>query len=116
MAENKKPFRRFSKRSKPQTIEDRIKGFILRNSKNGFYTRASTISYKFNVSDEQSWEIVGALLVEGGIEAVHDERTGEMKLCETGKTYQILSKESKRKRQKSNGTRKNKPKKAKPIP
>jgi len=40
-------------------------------------------------------------LDEGSVESVHDQKSGEMKLCETGKTYIILNLEQQRKRQKS---------------
>lgn len=96
----KKHFKRFTKRVKPQTTEDKIKNFILRNSKNGFYTKISTLSYKFEISQDKAWEIVGSLLVDGVIESIHDEHSGEMKLCETGKIYEILEQEEKRKKQK----------------
>ena len=101
MSQNKKQFRKFTKRAKPQTLEERINNFILRNSKNGFYTRISTLPYKFEITQEQAWDIIGALLVEGKIESIHDESSGEMKLCETGKIYEILNQEQKRKRIKS---------------
>jgi len=104
MADNKPPFRRFnnkSSRPKTQTTEDRIKDFILRNSKNGYYTKVSTLSYKFEIPEDKAWEIVGGLLVDGILESVHDQFTGEMKLCEAGKTYLIMNLEQQRKRQKS---------------
>jgi len=104
MPENKRPFKRLSgnkSNTKSQTIEDRIKDFILRNSKNGYYTKISTISYKFEIPHDKTWEIVGGLLIDGTIESVHDEFTGEMKLCEEGKTYLILNLEQQRRRQKS---------------
>ena len=104
--QEKKQYKRFTKRTKPQTTEDKIKNFILRNSKNGFYTRISTLSYKFEISQDKAWEIVGALLVDGVIESIHDEYSGEMKLCQTGKIYEILEQEQKRKRQKKRGTKK----------
>ena len=99
MAFNKKPFKKF-KRSKPQTTEEKIKSFVLRNSKNGYYTKVSTLPYKFEISQERAWEIVGEILDEGIIESVHDEKTGEMKLCEAGKTYAIMNLDQKRKREK----------------
>jgi hypothetical protein len=104
MPENKRPFNRLSDNkpsTKSQTIDDRIKDFILRNSKNGYYTKISTISYKFEIPQDKAWEIVGGLLTDGTIESVHDEFTGEMKLCEEGKTYLILNLEQQRRRQKS---------------
>ena len=108
MSFNKKPFRKSTRRLKSQTTEERIKDFVLRNSKNGYYTKVSTLSYKFEISQERSWEIVGELLDDGSVESVHDERSGEMKLCETGKTYLIMDLELKRKRQKSKEFKKSK--------
>jgi len=99
---NKKSFRKFERRSKPQTTEEKIKSFVMRNSKNGYYTKVSTLSYKFEIPQDRAWEIVGQLLDEGLVESVHDENTGEMKLCETGKTYIIMDLEQKRNRQKRN--------------
>lgn len=81
-------------------MEEKIKSFVIRNSKNGYYTKVSTLSYKFEISEERAWEIVGGLLDEGLVESVHDENSGEMKLCETGKTYIILNLEQKRRHQK----------------
>ena len=83
-------------------MEEKIKSFVIRNSKNGYYTKVSTLSYKFEISEERAWEIVGGLLDEGLVESIHDENSGEMKLCETGKTYIILNLEQKRKHQKRN--------------
>jgi predicted transcriptional regulator len=83
-------------------MEEKIKSFVIRNSKNGYYTKVSTLSYKFEISEERAWEIVGGLLDEGLVESVHDQNSGEMKLCETGKTYIILNLEQKRKHQKRN--------------
>ena len=99
MSYNNKSYRK-SRSSKPQTMEEKIKSFVIRNSKNGYYTKVSTLSYKFEISEERAWEIVGGLLDEGLVESVHDENSGEMKLCETGKTYIILNLEQKRKYQK----------------
>jgi hypothetical protein len=102
--ENKRSIRRSwdnKSRAKTQTIEERIKDFILRNSKNGYYTKVSTLSYKFEIPQDKAWEIVGGLLTDGTVESIHDEFTGEMKLCEEGKTYLILNLEQQRKRQKS---------------
>jgi hypothetical protein len=66
------------------------------------------LSYKFEISEERAWEIVGVLLDDGLVESIHDEKSGEMKLCETGKTYLILDLEFKRKRQKSKEFKKTK--------
>ncbi len=119
MHEIRKPFRKFVKREKTLTTEEKIKNFIIRNSKNGFYTKMSTLPYKFEISEERAWEIAGSLLGEGILESIHDERTGEMKLCESGKIYEILAKEQKRKNEKKRENRKrssnqkNKPQKPK---
>ena len=104
MPENKRPFRRFNDRTqrpKTQTTEDRVRDFVLRNSRNGYYTKVSTLSYKFEIPEDKAWEIVGMLLTDGTLESIHDEFTGEMKLCEAGKTYLIMNLEQQRKRQKS---------------
>jgi len=111
LSEKRKPFQRF-KRQKPKTIEERVKDFILRNSKNGYYTKISTLSYKFEIPQDQSWEIAGELLGDGTLESIHDERTGEMKLCEAGKIYEILSQEQKRKKEKTREFRKKKTQKS----
>ncbi len=116
MPENKRPFKRFGDRSsrpKTQTDEDKVRDFVLRNSKNGYYTKVSTLSYKFEIPVEKAWEIVGGLLIDGSLESVHDEFTGEMKLCEAGKTYQIKNLEQQRKKQKSQEFKRNKTQKPK---
>ncbi|WP_316505086.1 hypothetical protein [Nitrosopumilus sp.] len=103
----KKSFRKFKKREGPPlTKEQTIEKFILRNSQNGYFTKISTIPYKFEVSESKTWDIIGELLSNGLIEATHDEFTGEMKLCETGKTYLNLDLERKRKREKSKAFKK----------
>ncbi len=96
----RKSFRRFKKREPSLTREKKIELFIVRNSKNGFFTKVSTIPYKFEISESRAWEIVGELLSNGLLESIHDEFTGEMKLCETGKTYHIKGLEMKRRREK----------------
>lgn len=94
----RRPFRNFRKKEPSLTIEQKIEKFILRNSKNGFFTKVSTIPYKFEISESKSWDIVGELLSSGLLESIHDDRTGEMKLCENGKIYEIMDLERKRKR------------------
>jgi hypothetical protein len=96
----RKPFKRFKRREPSMSIEQKIENFILRNSKNGFFTKVSTIPYKFEISESRAWDIVGEILSNGSLESIHDEFTGEMKLCETGKTYSIMDLERKRKREK----------------
>jgi len=39
-------------------------------------------------------------LSNGSLESIHDENTGDMKLCESGKTYSIMDLEKKRNREK----------------
>ena len=97
--EGKKPYRPFKKSGKPLTTEQKIESFVIRNSKNGFFTKVKTIPFKFEISEARAWDVVGELLTNGTIEAIHDEFTGEMKLCETGKTYAILNLEQKRKKE-----------------
>ena len=106
----KRPFNKNKKRDSGITLEKKIENFIIRNSQNGFFTKISTIPYKFEVSESRTWDIVGEFLTNGNIESTHDEITGEMKLCEFGKTYAILDLEKKRKKQKqkSNNKKKNK--------
>ncbi len=82
------------------TREQKIEQFILRNSQNGFFTKVSTIPYKFEISESSAWDIVGELLSNGTLDSIHDEITGQMKLCETGKIYSIMDLERKRKREK----------------
>jgi len=105
---NKKPFRKFKKREKPIPIEGKITNFVLRNSKNGYYTKVSTLPQKFEIPEDRVWQIVGELLDEGKIESTHDEKSGEMKLCEFGKTYVILNLDRQRKRQKIKESKENK--------
>lgn len=96
----RKPFKRFKRREPSISIEQKIEKFILRNSKSGFFTKVSTIPYKFEISESRAWDIVGEFLSNGSFESIHDEFTGEMKLCETGKIYSIMDLERKRKREK----------------
>jgi hypothetical protein len=86
----RKPYRKFKKREPSLTREQKIEQFILRNSQNGYFTKVSTIPYKFEISESSAWDVVGELLSNNLLESIHDEITGEMKLCQTGKTYIIL--------------------------
>ena len=101
--------RKFRKRKSTTTLsrEEKIEKFILKNSQNGFFfTKFSTISYKFEISESKAWDIIGELLSNGLIESTHDEFSGEMKLCQTDKMYQIMDMERKRKRQKYKDSKK----------
>ena len=100
----RKSFRRFKKREPSLTTEQKIEQFVLRNSKNGYFTKVSTIPYKFDISESFAWSIVGELLSSGSFESIHDEISGEMKLCEYGKRYSIMDSERKRKKQKKDVT------------
>lgn len=102
----RKPFRKFKKREPSLTTEQKIEQFVLRNSKNGYFTKVSTIPYKFDVSESLAWGIVGELLSTGVLESTHDEISGEMKLCESGQTYNIMDSERKRKKQNRNSGKK----------
>ena len=104
----RKPYRDFKKREPSLTTEQKIEQFVLRNSRNGFFTKVSTIHYKFEVSEDMAWSIVGELLSNGSCESIHDEYSGEMKLCETGKTYAIMDLERKRRRDKYGTNKKSK--------
>jgi hypothetical protein len=107
----RKPFRKFKNMSPSLTVEQKIEQFILRNSKNGFFTKVSTINYKFGISESRAWEIVGELLFDGNIESTHDQYTGDMKLCENGKIYSIMELENIRKKDKfKKRTKPNQPK------
>ena len=107
----RKPHRNFRKKEPVRTTEQKAESFVKRNSQSGYFTKVSTISYKFGISEDEVWSIVGELLSNGSFESIHDDYTGEMKLCEIGKTYPILNLEQKRKREKyRNNKSNNKPK------
>ncbi|MCV0392309.1 MAG: hypothetical protein K5790_03325 [Nitrosopumilus sp.] len=106
----RKPFRNFKTKEPSLPIEQKIEKFVLRNSRNGFFTRSSTLAQKFEISESKSWDIIGELLSSGLFESIHDERTGEMKLCETGKIYEIMDLERKRKKEKFRDSKKKKSK------
>lgn len=109
MSSDKKYFRNFRRKEKSVSTEEKIKNFVLRNSKNGYYTKVSTLALKFEISEDRVWQIVGDLLDEGLIESTHDEKSGEMKLCETGKIYSILNLDRQRRREKIKNNKKQEP-------
>ena len=92
------------------TIEQKVEQFVLRNSRNGFFTRISTIHDKFDISQERTWEIVGMLLTGDTLESMHDPATGEMELCEIDKMYSIMSMRRGGQRHSKKGSRKPPPK------
>jgi len=102
----RRPHRRFSKKGPALTTEQKVAKFILRNSENGFFTKVTTIPYKFEISESKAWDVVGELLSGGKIESTHDKISGEMKLCKTGQMYSIMNSENKRKREKANNFKK----------
>ena len=86
--------RRFSRprrREPSPPVEKRAEMFILRNSRNGYFTKFSTIMTKFNITESETWNLVGMLLSAGNLESVHDPTSGEMKIFEVGKKYEILN-------------------------
>ena len=106
----RKLHRNFRKKEPVRTTEQKAESFVKRNSQNGYFTKVSTISYKFGISEDETWSIVGELLSNGSFESIHDDYTGEMKLCEMGKMYVILDLEQKRKRERyRNSKSKSKP-------
>ena len=104
----RKPYRNFKKREPSLTVEQKIEQFVLRNSSNGYFTKISTIPHKFEVSEDMTWAIIGELLSNGSCESIHDEISGEMKLCAWGKTYEIMGLGRKRKRDKYKMNKKSK--------
>ena len=64
----RKPYRNFKKREPAPTTEQKVESFVKRNSQNGYFTKVSTISYKFDVSEDMAWNIVGGLLSDGSFE------------------------------------------------
>lgn len=96
----RKPFRRFTKKEPSLTTEQKVMQFILRNSRSGFFTKVSTIPYKFDISESMAWSIVGELLSDGTLDSIHDQNTGDMKLCEAGRIYTVMDLERKRRREK----------------
>jgi len=104
----RKPYRNFKKKEPNLTVEQKIEQFVLRNSDNGYFTKVSTIHFKFEVSEDMVWTIVGELLSNGSCESIHDEFSGEMKICATGKTYKIMDMEQKRKRERYGTNKKSK--------
>lgn len=109
----RKPFRRFKRNEPTLTAEQKIEKFILRNSSNGYFTKVSTIPYKFEIPQSKVWDIVGELLANGTLESIHDQNTGDMKLCQTGKIYSIMDSEKKRKREKYRTNKKSNKEKSK---
>ncbi len=86
--------RRFSRprrREPSPPVEKRVEMFILRNSRNGYFTKFSTIMTKFNITESETWNLVGMLLSAGNLESIHDPTSGEMKIFEVGKKYEILN-------------------------
>ena len=104
----RRPHRNFKKREPSLTVEQKIEQFVLRNSNNGYFTKISTIPHKFEVSEDMTWTIIGELLSNGSCESIHDEISGEMKLCAWGKTYEIMGLERERKRDKYGTNKKSK--------
>ena len=99
---SKKPF----KRVPAPTMEDKIKSFVIRNSRTGFFTKLTTVSFKFEIPEEEAMSNLSSLLADNALEIIHDDN-GDAKLCEAGKSYDVMQKELKRKREKKRPMRKN---------
>ncbi len=93
-----KKFDRKFKRPPPVSTEDKIKSFVIRNSRNGFFTRLKTLAFKFEITEDEAWGISGALLSDNVLECFHDEK-GEVKLCEVGHSLDLEQKELQRRGQ-----------------
>lgn len=95
----KKPLRRiYNRRTSKQaaeSIEDKIRHFVVRNSRLGFFTRLSTVAQKFGMTEDRALEISGFLLAGNILECVYG-RNGEVKLCEAGRRSEIRQQEHKR--------------------
>lgn len=87
----KRSFGRFKRREPALTMEKKVDMFIRRNSQNGYFTKFSTITSKFSITESETWDVVGMLLSGGGFESIHDPTSGEMKIYESGKKYDIMS-------------------------
>ena len=59
--EGKRPYRKFKNPEKPLTTEQKIESFVIRNSKNGFFTKVKTIPFKFEISEDRAWDVVGGI-------------------------------------------------------
>ena len=92
----KRPYKRPRPKRPHLTTEQLVERFILRNSDNGYFTKISTISAKFDLSADMTWQMVGNLLGEEKIESRHDKFSGEMKLCGAGKASVLGSQRRKR--------------------
>lgn len=92
----RKPFRhRFGPKKFKQpapTMEDKIKSFVIRNSRNGFFTKVNTLAFKFEITKDEAWSLAGGLLADNVLECTHDSR-GDAKLCEAGKLDEVQQKE-----------------------
>ena len=97
----RRSFDRFRRREPVLPMEKKVEMFILRNSRNGYFTKFSTITTKFNITESETWNVVGMLLSEGSLESVHDLVSGEMKFCEIDKKYEMMSAVRRRKFEKN---------------
>ena len=104
--QDKRSYREFKKSGKQLTTEQKIEGFVIRNSKNGFFIKVKTMPFKFEISEDRTWDVVGELLSNGTVEATHDGHAGDMNLCEAGKTYEMLDLEQKKKKMQKQAGRK----------
>jgi len=87
-------------------MEDKIKSFVIRNSRAGFFTKLTTVSFKFEIAQDEAMSILSMLLADNTLEIVHDD-FGEAKLCEAGRSYDVMQKELQRRSEKRRPKKKN---------
>jgi len=110
VSQRDRPFRKFSRkpfsRAPTVTMEEKIKSFVVRNSRAGFFTKLTTISFKFEIPEDEAMSLLSMLLADNVLEIRHDD-FGEAKLCEAGKSFEVLQKEQKRRSEKRRPRKKN---------
>ena len=79
-------------RRKTESADDRIKSFVIRNSRMGFFTKLKTVAFKLGMTEDEALMASGFLLSSSVLECVHD-RNGEIKLCEAGKREEMQQQE-----------------------
>ena len=72
-----------------------MRDFVIRNSKNGYLTKLSTISEKFGITEDEALVIAGFLLNDNTLECARS-RDGQMKLYEAGHLSEIRRAQKKR--------------------
>ena len=101
------PFRRHVRREPAMPLDQKVASFVSRNSRNGYYTKFSTISHKFEISEEVTWGVIGGLIDEGTLDSTHDLISGEIKLCGANMQQHIAESAPNRKRREDNNKTRN---------